>query len=270
MNIQTAVVTAAGAASRMWPSSKAIPKELFPLGRIPAIMHLVWEFRDAGIRRVIFVVSERSEAPLRALLRKDQEPPANVRDLPEVVRFQESLAAMEFAFIHQVGPYGNGTPMRNALDLTPGETVIYAFGDDIVIGENTSRGLLDLHRRTGWPALSAQCVEPERVRQFGIVEATLVDGHPAIGRLVEKPAPGVTDSRLAVFGRYVLTPDVGRKLLDTPVGRGGELWLTDALLAYLGEGHPIGVFTLTTGRWVTVGDPRSYAEAVRLAVAEQR
>ena len=34
---QIAVIAAAGSASRMWPASKIIPKELFPLGKVPAL-----------------------------------------------------------------------------------------------------------------------------------------------------------------------------------------------------------------------------------------
>lgn len=270
MAVKTAVVTVAGSASRMWPSSKVHPKELFPLGRMPAIVYLVWELEDAGVERVILVVNPRTEPHVKALLAPEVEPPANVAAYPEVERFQATLRALTFECIHQVGPYGNGTPLRSAAPLLGDETVIYAFGDDIVFGENTSRGLVEVHRRCGLPVLATQEVPAERVHQFGIVEAVRGPDADRVVRLVEKPAPGVTSSRLAVYGRYLLTPDVRGHLDRTSTGKGGELWLTDALLGHQAAGGEIGVFTLATGRWVTVGDPRGYAEAVALAAALQR
>ena len=49
--------------------------------------------------------------------------------------------------------------------------------------------------------------------------------------MVEKPAPGTTDSDLAIIGRYILMPDIFEILSGTTPGHGGEIQLTDALLA---------------------------------------
>ena len=58
--VRTGVIAAAGHATRMWPSSKVLPKELFPLGRMPAIAHLVSEFVEAGIQKIVLVVAEQN------------------------------------------------------------------------------------------------------------------------------------------------------------------------------------------------------------------
>jgi UTP--glucose-1-phosphate uridylyltransferase len=48
-------------------------------------------------------------------------------------------------------------------------------------------------------------------------------------KLIEKPAPGVTDSRLAIVGRYLFTPSVFEAIERTKPGYGGEIQITDAM-----------------------------------------
>jgi len=50
-----------------------------------------------------------------------------------------------------------------------------------------------------------------------------------ITNLVEKPKLQDAPSKLAVIGRYVLTPTIFETLERTPLGAGGELQLTDGL-----------------------------------------
>jgi UTP--glucose-1-phosphate uridylyltransferase len=50
-----------------------------------------------------------------------------------------------------------------------------------------------------------------------------------ITSLVEKPEPAQAPSRLAIPGRYILTPDIFEILAHTKPSVGGEIQLTDAL-----------------------------------------
>jgi UTP--glucose-1-phosphate uridylyltransferase len=260
-----AVITAAGSGTRMWPATKVVPKELFPLGRMPTLVRVVWEMLDAGVREIVLVVTEQSESSVRRLFDPSSPAPANVRDDPEVQRFEKMLAATTFHVVRQVGPYGNGTPLLSAADLVGDETCVYAFGDDVIFGENATANLLRVHERTGTPVLAAQQVEPERTKSFGILECTERNGIQFVRRLIEKPAPGETSSTLAAFGRYLVTPDVLNQLRNTKPGKGGELWFVDAVIRRMQDGREVCAAPLTAGRWLTVGDPRGYADAVKAA-----
>src|SRR5438874_1451224 len=89
--ITTAVIAAAGSATRMWPASKVYPKELFPLGRISVIVHLVWELMDAGIKEIIVVTAGRAGSAMQALFDPSNAPPEKIAGDPLVRRFQETL-----------------------------------------------------------------------------------------------------------------------------------------------------------------------------------
>ena len=149
-----------------------------------------------------------------------------------------------------------------ALDEVGRAPCIYVFGDDVVLGENASKGLLDNFQATGCPVLAAQSVEPSRKRQFGIIEWRETDGVKYVTRLIEKPAPDATSSTLAAFGRYLVTPDLMDILRSIPPGRDGEVWFVDSVIQYLSNGGRVCAFPLTIGKWYTVGDPASYAQAV--------
>jgi len=259
-----AVIAAAGSASRMWPASKIIPKELFPLGKVPAIAHVVWEMIDAGINDIRIIIRKGEPPAIAELLDpKRGGPPESVRTDIVVERFERMLRSASFTFIEQEGPYGNGTPLLNGTQGVE-EPCVFAFADDVVFGENAVAGMIALFERTGNPILAVQEVAPEEVRKFGILDTTADGAVDVVRRFVEKPAPGETASRLASLGRYLVTPDLVHILRSTPTGKGGELWLADAFIQLLNAGRPLNAYRLTSGQWHTVGTPEGY---VRAAVA---
>src|SRR5258707_14582566 len=99
--ITRAVIAAAGSGTRMWPATKVFPKELFPLGRIPVIVHLFWEFVDAGIEEVVIVASPQNMARLDQLFEARLAPPARQRDQPILRRFQECPRRCTFSILDQ-------------------------------------------------------------------------------------------------------------------------------------------------------------------------
>lgn len=261
-----AVIAAAGSASRMWPASKIIPKELFPLGRIPAIAHVVWEMIDAGLDDIRIIIRKGEPPAIAELLDpKRGAPPASVKDDPVVQRFEQMIASATFSFIEQEGPYGNGTPLLNGTTGVD-EPVVFAFADDVVFGENAVAGMVQLYEQTGCPVLAVQEVAPEEVRKFGILDTTARGNVDVINRFVEKPGPGETTSRLASLGRYLVTPELVNVLRSTPTGKGGELWLADSFITLLQRGRELNAFRLTSGQWHTVGTPEGYARAVQAAM----
>lgn len=262
--VRVAVIAAAGSASRMWPGSKVIPKELFPLGKVPAIAHVVWEMVDAGITDIRIVIRQGESNAIAQLLDPSTgAPPDSVKGDPVVQRFEQMIRRATFRFIPQNGPYGNGTPLLNGMDGLS-EPCLFAFADDVVFGENAVAGMVTLFERTGNPVLAVQEVPQDEVKKFGILDTSAREGVDYINRFVEKPGPGETASRLASLGRYLVTPELVDVLRQTPIGKGNELWLADAFIHLLTKGRPLNAFRLTSGEWHTVGTPEGY---VRAAVA---
>src|SRR5260370_38496157 len=142
--IKTAVIAAAGSATRMFPASKVFPKELFPLGRMPVIVHLVWELMDAGIEEVILVTAGRTSEAMRALFDRSMPAPEKIANDPLVRRFEETLRQGVVTLIEQSGHYGNATPLRDAAGRVGNNACIDPFGDDMVLGQKRTRGVIHI------------------------------------------------------------------------------------------------------------------------------
>lgn len=251
----------------MWPVTKAVPKELLPLGSAPAILHLADELVTAGFTRLIFVVGDRPE-PLVQLFNPRIAAPEKVRDRYWVRRLTEIADQVEIVFVQQRGPYGNGTPLRCAYPLVGGEPCLYCFSDDIIFGENITGSLIASYMGDGHPAAGVQRVEDDRVHLFGILECA--PGSSLVKRVLEKPAASETEGRLATFGRYIVTPELMAVLNRIGVGRAGELWFSDAMARFVADGGTLHAIALSSGQWHTTGDPEGYAKAFQVAMQEER
>ena len=80
--------------------------------------------------------------------------------------------------------------------------------------------------------------------------------------VVEKPSIDKAPSQLAQFGRMVLTPEIVNILKKTALGKGGELWITDAISEYVKKGGTFMVEEVKDGKWLTTGDPLNYLQAM--------
>lgn len=260
--ITKAVIAAAGSGTRFLPATKAIPKEMIPLIDRPIIQYLVEELAASGIEDVVFV-SRWDKKVLEDHF--DQHP--TLEDALEASGKEHYLAEtrrpgelVNVAYIRQRGPYGNGTPALNAAPLVGDQPFVYAFGDDLVSSEVPfTRQLIEQYGRTPGVILGAQKVPESEVPNYGMIE---VDAAMRVTRIVEKPEPAAVTSNLVGFGRYILPPEVPTLLAETPTGKGNELWLMDAIDAYMHRGGAVHACPVRGGRWLTTGDPVNYLEAL--------
>ena len=260
--ITKAVIAAAGSGTRFLPATKAVPKEMIPLIDRPIVQYIVEELAASGIGDVVFVT--RSDKKVLAdhfdrhpTLEDALSASGKAEVLAEVRRANELVNAV---FIHQRGPYGNGTPALNAAPLVGSSPFVYAFADDLVSSTVPfTRQLIEQYRKTPGVILGAQRVEKDQVPNYGMIET---DEGMRVTRIVEKPAAAEVTSDLVGFGRYILPPEVADILAETPTGKGDELWLMDAIEAYMQRGGPVHACPVDDGRWFTTGDPVNYLEAL--------
>ena len=260
--IAKAVVAAAGSGTRFLPATKAIPKEMIPLIDRPIVQYVVEELAASGIRDVVFV-SRWDKKVLEDHF--DQHP--TLEDALAATGKQRYLEAtrrpgelVNAAYIRQRGPYGNGTPALNAAHLMGDAPFVYAFGDDLVSCAPPFTGqLIEQYRRTPGVILGVQEVPRDEVPRYGMIET---DDALRVTRIVEKPAPDEVNSTLVGFGRYILPPELANILAETQTAKDGELWLMDAVAAYMRQGGHVHACPVRGGRWLTTGDPVNYLEAL--------
>ena len=253
------VITLAGYGTRFLPASKAVPKELFPIAGIPLIQYHVEGLVAAGITDIIIIVRGSGEAiqghfaPVPDLERH-LVAQGKVELLDEVRRISR-LANIVFVRQSEQLPYGNASPALAARPwLTPGEPFYYMFGDDIIIADvPLPKQLLDAFNRFQPAALLAtQHVPDEETHLYGSIEFQPGSDN-VMKRIIEKPAPGTAPSNWVQVGHFVFTPELFEVLEDMEPGKGGELWMADAVDRLASRSlvvvHPI------EGLWMAAGDP---------------
>ena len=260
MKVTTGVIAAAGSGTRKLPVSLGYPKELLPIINQPAIQLIVDEYLAAGLTRIIIITGDNT-APLHRQYDLSNVPPRG--KYAALDDFVDRLQDIEIIFEPQAGPYGNGTPLVVGSKHVPAdEAVIYSYGDDILKTRTPfAKQLVDLHHQTGALVVGVQPVPWEDVVRYGVVE--LVEGTTNVMKnVVEKPARDAAKSNLAMFGRFLLSHEVIQILRETPLGKAGELWLTDGVQEYVKRGGQVVVNPVTDGEWLTIGDPLNYLQTL--------
>jgi len=231
--IRKAVIPAAGFGTRFLPATKAQPKEMLPIVDTPVIQLVVEEAVAAGITDIVIVTGRGKRAIENHF---DRSPDLEVRLREkgdqagyDLVRQSADLASIHF--IRQPDPRGLGDAVFCARHHIGNEPFAVLLGDTIVTGREPATGqLAALYSATGRSVIGVETAAEEALERYGVIGGEPTgDGTFTVHRIVEKPAPGEAPSRLAVAGRYILTPTVFDILADLPPGRGDEIQLSDAL-----------------------------------------
>ncbi|HZS02632.1 MAG TPA: UTP--glucose-1-phosphate uridylyltransferase GalU [Chloroflexota bacterium] len=263
MRLRKAVIPAAGLGTRFLPASKVVPKEMLPVVDRPVIQYVVEEAVAAGIEQIVIVTAQSKRAledhfdthyELEARLAaagKEQE-------LAELRRLQ-GLA--EFIYVRQPAPLGNGHAVLCARRAIGDEPFAMLWGDDLVDAEvPVLQQLTTVFETYGKSVAGVMRVPRADIPKYGVARTRPLGPRThVVEELVEKPPVETAPSDLALVKEYILTPDVFDELERTPVGKGGEIWLTDALNQMAARG---GLYAYEfEGRRYDVGDKLQWLEA---------
>lgn len=266
MPVTKAVIAVAGFGTRFLPASKVVPKELLPIIDKPIIQYLVQECVDSGITDIIFVTRPGSQGiadhfdttrDVEEHLRENNkfEMLDTIRELPKMARFAVVRQARHL-------PYGNGTPLLAASSfIGRDEPFAFLFGDDMVLSNVPClKQLIEVFERHKPAAVvGVQEVTLDEVERYGIVKLKPGTNPAEMERIVEKPLKHETPSRLAQFGRFVLTRRVIDLLDSEHLPAGSELYLTNALARLCKEDRVL--VQAVDGTWLTTGDPLNFLKA---------
>jgi UTP--glucose-1-phosphate uridylyltransferase len=215
-----------------------MPKEMLPVVDRPLIQHVVDEARQADIEHFIFVTG-RNKAVIEdhfdrqfelefTLVERGKKADLALlsRDLPE---------PGTFSFTRQQSPLGLGHAIWCARELVGHEPFALLLPDVLV---QHPRGclaqMIDAAKGLDDNAniLAVEEVPADRIHMYGVVGVGQPKGKAfAITEMVEKPKAAEAPSNLSITGRYILQPQIFDLLEKQAAGTGGEIQLTDAMVA---------------------------------------
>ncbi|MBO4312843.1 MAG: UTP--glucose-1-phosphate uridylyltransferase GalU [Desulfovibrio sp.] len=233
--VRKVVIPVAGWGTRSLPASKNIPKEMLPIYNKPVIQYVVEEAQRSGVEDVIFVTNKEKSViedhfDYNLRLERVLERAGKVEQLKAVREAAEMVNVMS---VRQKQQLGLGHAVLCARKLVGDEPFAIMVGDDVLFGAVPGvRQLIDVAVAENMPVIGVMEVPQEKVSRYGIIDGEEIStGVYRISNMVEKPKQEDAPSRMAIIGRYVLTPDIFDYLDKVKPGVGGEIQLTDALQA---------------------------------------
>ena len=252
--VTKAVIPAAGLGTRVLPATKAQPKEMLVIVDKPSLQYIVEELVESGIKDIIIVTGRNKNSiedhfdhsyELEDTLKKN-----NKNALLEKVEDISSMA--NICYVRQNHPKGLGHAILKAKSFVGDEPFVIALGDDIVYNDvPVAKQLIDNYSKYGSSIVGCQEVKESDVSKYGIVKPLLSLDEKTVEMedFIEKPSVDEAPSKLACLGRYLLTPKIFDYLEKTEPGKGGEIQLTDAIVAMMKDGEKVLAYNFEGKRY---------------------
>jgi len=234
--INKCLFPAAGYGTRFLPATKAMPKEMLPVGIKPLIQYGVEEAMEAGIRNMAFITGRGKRAledhfDISYELEHQIKGSSKEKMLADI---RNIIDACSFSYTRQNEMKGLGHAILTGLPLIGHEPFAVVLADDLCYneGQGVLSQMVDLYKKHHCTIVATMEVPMEQVHKYGVIEGEQIEeGLYRVRDMVEKPAKEDAPSNLAVIGRYILTPGIFEILENTEPGKNGEIQLTDAIMA---------------------------------------
>jgi len=235
--VRKAVIPVAGLGTRFLPATKAQPKEMLTVIDKPIIQYIVEEAVAAGIEQIIFVTSSTKRA-IEDQFDRNFELEYRLRQKKKTAEMKDILRISDmakFVYVRQKTPKGLGHAIYTAKDVVGDEPFAVMSGDDIIDARVPAiKHLIQVYDKYQDIVVGVTQVPKKETSKYGIVDPIYIDDKTSeIKKIIEKPKVEKAPSRLAVTGRYVLTPEIFNILGKGKKGAGGEIQLTDAMAEHI-------------------------------------
>lgn len=287
--IRKAVIPVAGFGTRLYPTTRFLKKDFFPIvdkdGMVkPVILILLEELLDSGIEEVCIVIGSEEE---RQQYREFFENPLSDEHFgkikPELRAYEEKIRRIgeHLRFVYQEEKRGFGHAVYQSVEFAAGEPVLLLLGDTIyrsTTSKSCTRQFIEAFEKFNCPMVSIHPIPLENVSHYGILFGhwdTNRERFLHIEKFVEKPTIAYAEENLgvrtkdgdtkyfSVFGQYILTPDVYAQLkkdIEAADGSPKEIELTSAIDAVRSTSGLVGA--VLDGKMFDMGKPDAFQECV--------
>ena len=260
--IRKAVIPAAGLGTRVLPATKAQPKEMLVIVDKPALQYLVEELVSAGIEEIL-IITGRNKGSIENHFDYSYELEKTLEEKgkKDLLKIVNNISEMSnIYYVRQKRPLGLGHAISCAEAFVGDEPFVVLLGDDIIYTDSekgqkpVTKQLVEKYNELqGGTILGVQEVPHENVSKYGIIKPLkqIDEKTVAVEDFIEKPSIAEAPSNLAALGRYVLEPEIFSYLKRTKPGKGGEIQLTDAILAMKNDGEKLYAYNFDGLRYDT-------------------
>jgi len=238
------VILAAGRGTRMYPVTRAVPKEMLQVGTLPIIDYNIEQMKVAAIRRLYIVVGYHKEGIMDYI-------------------GSGKRYGMEVAFLYQDEPKGNADAL-SLVEPFVDRTFCVVFGDEYLEPDTAMKKLVDFHISNDADG-TVGVIKTEDARTTSIVQT---DKDRRILDIVEKPLHREFWQNLGENGTHVFEPLVFEYIKKTPKGLGGEVFLSDTVKQMIVDGRHVYA-TQNADLHYDIGLKKRFVEASMRAMSRE-
>lgn len=243
------LIPAAGIGKRLYPFSRAVPKEMYPILGKAVIEHTIENLKIGGVSRIYMVVGFQKGALMDYI-------------------GDGSLFGVNVTYLYQMQRKGLGHGILQGSGWI-NRTFVTLLGDSFIEPKEEMKELIDYHKKEK-PIATVMLFEVKDVSGYGIAKfKDLKNGTGEIERMAEKPgqkdAGGLkTNGKIyALCGAYVFEPEIFDYIKRTSPGLNNEIQITDAMILALKSGERINGYVLKgeyldIGKWKTVKETEKF------------
>lgn len=268
--VRKAIIPVAGFGTRLYPASRALKKDFFPIpdkdGMVkPVILILLEELIKSGIEEVCLVLGSQEERLKYRDFFESPLPEEHLHKLsPEMQEYENHILAIgkKLRYVYQHEKRGFGHAVYQAAEFANNEPVLLLLGDTLYrteINKPCALQLIEKYEQYNSLMVSIHPVPLAEVSHYGILSGTWEDKNETIlkiSQMNEKPKASYAEEFLgvkckdgdrkymSVFGQYILTPEVFEQLradIAASIDSNKEIELTSALDKVRGKSGMIGI-----------------------------
>ncbi len=240
--IKRCLFPAAGYGTRFLPATKAMPKEMLPVMAKPLIQYGVEEAVEAGMD-IMAIITGRGKRAIEDHFDISYELEHQIKGSSKehlLTEIRTLINRCTFTYTRQIEMRGLGDAIYKGRVLIGNEPFAVLLADDLCTnteGAGVLSQMVKVYEKYRCSIVAVQEVEMDQVGKYGVIAGKEIDdGLYMVDTMVEKPEPQEAPSNLAIIGRYILTPDIFELIEKTEPGKGGEIQITDALMAQAKKG----------------------------------
>ena len=260
--IKQAIIPLAGLGTRLLPLTSVFAKELLPINGKPGIEYILDECIEAGIREVIFIISQKklmikkyfyNDKFYKDIIRRKKDPRI-IKEYKKILKYKKMIK-----FVFQDKPLGTGDAVLKTKKLIKDKYFLMLLPDDLIIRQNCSKSMIAVHKKLNTSVMASMKVGKNEVSRWGIynVKKRINDKNFIIKSVVEKPSIKDAPSNNAVIGRYILPKTIFNKLLKLKPGKGGEVHITDAIQSLINDNNKF-IGHNFSGKYLDCGTMQGY------------
>lgn len=261
------IIPAAGLGTRFLPITKAIPKEMLPIGNKPALQYIIQEGLDAGIQHINMIISSQKSSiidyfsynpALTDLLTQQNKGHllSEINQIIDRINFQYSI---------QDKPLGVANALLKIENyINPHEFFAMAYPDDIIVGQHSEiDNLIKISQKYKTIVFGLLQIPKEKISSYGVIAPgkQINDNLFEITDFVEKPTPQKAPSDLAIVGRFILHHDIFNYIKQIPQKNNQEIIWFDAIKIMMKQGYKVLGFKIQGKRFDT-GIPQGWIDCI--------